>query len=139
MRPRAAWAPQPAGLVEQINIAIPACRAAEDLSDISTMLIYILHPRRPLATFPRAIVAMMRFAALRGSGVYWLDGVSYLLVDRGPLGVGLVVHRTPPNAVPPTDEQRTRLAKAQHFYDLPSECPAAPVVVVPEPPTLSRY
>jgi hypothetical protein len=135
----AAWAPQAAGLVEQITIAIPPCRAVEDLSDLSTMLIYILHPRRPLATFPRAIVAMNRYASVRGSGVYWLDGVSYLLIDRGPLGLGLVVHRTPHDATPLTEEQRARLANAQRFYLPPSDCPIEPPAVPADPGISSRY
>src|SRR5262245_48932262 len=44
----AAWSFPAVGLVEQMSIAIPTCNALETLGDISTMLVYILHPRRPL-------------------------------------------------------------------------------------------
>lgn len=135
-----AWSSQPVGLIEQLTIAIPACKAIDDLSDLSAMLIHILHPRRPVATFPRTIVAMARFAANTGSGEHWLDNVSYQLIDRKARGLGLVVHRTPPNAIPPSASMRKRVADAQRFYIPPYKCPGADGVVlepVPESPRVA--
>jgi hypothetical protein len=126
----AAWASQPVGLVEQMNIAIPRCTAEADLADVAAMLLHILHPRRPLSTFSRAIVAMARFAEHAGSGEHWLDGVSYHLIERGPLGLGLVVRRTPPNAVPPNAAMRKRVAEAQKYYAPEFDCPHAASIVI---------
>lgn len=135
----AAWSSQPVGLVEQINVAIPPCHAIDDLSDIAAMMLHILHPRRPIPTFSRAIVAMSNFAARKGSGEYWLDGVSYHLVDRGRLGVGLAIQRTPPSAVPPSEKRRLRTAKAHRFYLPHYDCPSpATVLIETDPPALAK-
>lgn len=128
-----AWAAQPVGLVEELAIAIPNCAPLEDLADISTMLIHIFHPNRTTATYPRAIVAMARFADTSGSGEHWLDGVRYHLINRGPLGFGLVVRRTPASAIPTTASARARVAARQRFYLPDYACPGAAAVVSPVP------
>jgi len=132
-----AWASQRAGFVEQLTIAIPACRSIEDLADMSTILVHILHPRRPIATFPGTITAMARYAANSGSGEHWLDDVGYQLIDRKSRGWGLVVRRVPPNGIPSTAAMRRRVAEAQRFYVPPYVCPRtddAGLQPVPESP-----
>jgi len=128
-----AWAKQPVGLVDQINIAIPVCNAMSDLDDIATMLIYIFHPKRPAITFHRSIVAMANFAANKGNGEQWLDGINYQLIDRKELGFGLVVRRTPPNMAPPSEQDRARSARAQRFYMPASDCPIPTGTIAVQP------
>lgn len=127
----AAWASQSQGLVEQINIIIPRCTAERDLVDISDMLVHIFSPRRPYATFSRGIFSMSAFAAATGNGEYWLDDVSYQLIDRGAVGWGLVVRRKPWHGNPRSESTRRRVAATQWFYVPTGPCAAAPDVPPP--------
>jgi hypothetical protein len=77
---------------------------------------------------------MARYAEHSGSGEHWLDGVSYHLIDRGPDGVGLVVQRTPPNAVPSTPARRQRVASKTRFFTPAFACPLTTGAAVEEPP-----
>jgi hypothetical protein len=124
-----AFAPREQGLIEQLNLAIPSCSTIPQLADISAMLIHIFHPRRPVSTFSRAIVAMARMATVNGKAEYLLDGVSYQLIDRSPQGFGLVVRRGPPLPLwqHPQAPARYRAAdKSQIPFFLPAApCPQA--------------
>jgi hypothetical protein len=126
-----AWAPRSEGVVEQLSIAIPPCRVEPELRKISAILIHIFSPRRP-QTFSRPIVAMAQFAASSGSGEHWLDGVSYVLLDRRHLGVGLIVRRSQrlPDVAPDSSRARTAAARKVAFYLPPIDC-AAPIVAGP--------
>ena len=136
-----AWAPQREGLIEQLAIAVPPCNVIPDIESISAILFHIFHPNRPVATFPRAISAMVNFTATTGRGDHWQDGVSYQLVNRGPLGFGLLVHRTPPIGTRVNDASRRHAALKQQFILPESACasggsvvsaaPAAPVEPAP--------
>jgi hypothetical protein len=112
-----AWAPRSEGLVEQLTIAIPRCQADAGLAEISAMLVHIFSPRRP-QTFARPIPAMLPFAAGTGSNEHWLDGVKYVLINRGPKGLGVVVHRTPklPDLDRSSPARRSTIARQTNFY-----------------------
>lgn len=119
-----AWAPRSEGLVEQLTIAIPPCQADVDLAEISAILIHIFSPRRP-QTFARPIPAMLPFAVGTGNNEHWLDGVKYVLINRGPKGLGLVVHRTAklPDLKRNSPARRDSLARQTNFFlPQPFEC-----------------
>ena len=119
-----AWAPRSEGLVEQLTIAIPPCEADADLADISAMLVHVFSPRRP-QTFARPIPAMLPFAVGTGSNEHWLDGVKYVLINRGPKGLGLVVHRAPklPDLDRSSPTKQGIIARQTNFYlPQPFEC-----------------
>jgi hypothetical protein len=132
----AAWSAQQVGLVEQINIGMPSCEQGEELAHISAMLLHIFHPRRPVSTIVRGIVAMAEPTTRSGANEHWLDDVSYLLVDRKMAGFGLIIRRKPPNATTPRPfAVNYRYARAQNFYlpPPPDSCipPAEAIVVAP--------
>lgn len=119
-----AWAPRSEGIVEQLTISIPPCRVENDLSEISAMLIHIFSPRRP-QTFSRPIPAMLPFAVGTGNNEHWLDGVKYVLINRGPKGVAVVVHRTAklPDLERNSPARRDQLPRRTNFYlPVPFEC-----------------
>lgn len=120
-----AWAKRSEGMIEQLTISIPPCRVDTDLAEIAAILVHMFSPRRPL-TFARPIPAMLPFAVGTGTNEHWLDGVKYVLINRGPKGVGLVVHRTAklPDFERHSPAKRDQIAQRTNFYlPQPFECP----------------
>lgn len=135
-----AWSKQSIGLVEKLAISIPPCSAAGDLASIAAILVHTLHPRRPVSTYSRAIVALANFTAFAGAGDHWLDGVSYQLVRREDGGLGLIVERQPTRPAQSRSDLRRRAALQQRFF-IPDHACGAVVMTTPvdaHPPLRAR-